>query len=177
MNLIIINHQNSILDIHSSWITHDKSPIFPGFSPGPEIPAASTAASKRVNRVPRTCPPPGGARPPGCVPRPLGRRRASCRPGATGATGRVLGGWITIGGWWCEWMGNLGIWNVVICIFGGGNWKILDRSYLKVDIFMDELFTWIQVWRWIDELYSLDLWGWYSHHITSLVEMEPISVG
>lgn len=40
---IIINPQNSILDIHSSWITHDKSTIFHGFSPAPEIAAAFTA--------------------------------------------------------------------------------------------------------------------------------------
>ena len=137
MNLTIINHQNSILDIHSSWITHDKSPIFPGFSPGPEIPAASTAASKRVNRVPRTCPPPvrldafpgrlvEGAHHAGLVPLvPLVVFWGDELPLGDGG----------VNGWEIWGFGTL------LFAFFGGNWKILDRSYLKVDIFMDELFT------------------------------------
>lgn len=70
------------------------------------------------------------------------------------------------------WMGNLGIWIIVISTFVlGGELEDFHISYLKVDIFMDELFTWIQVsigdeHRWTIFIGFIGM-IFTSHHITT----------
>ena len=69
-------------------------------------------------------------------------------------------------------MGNLGIWIIVISTFVlGGELEDFHISYLKVDIFMDELFTWIQVsigdeHRWTIFIGFIGM-IFTSHHITT----------